>query len=418
MRPFPFRILLPLVLLASACAEDPTSPGGPPPEITSLPRSLSPAEGALVQAGNRFAFDLLRQVTASVPDSNVFLSPLSASMALGMAMSGAEGETFRQMRSTLGFGDMSREQMGAAYLGLIQLLRGLDRAVEFEVGNSVWIREGFQVEPSFLDFVRTSFEATARPLDFADPGAAGIINGWASDRTRGRIPTIVDPPIHPFTVMFLVNAIYFKGDWRERFEAGRTRNEPFHGVGGTGPVPLMSREGRYRYRETPTMQVVDLPYGGDAFSMTVVLPGEGVELGEVVASLDPPSWEALVAGLVPSEGVVFLPRFRMEYQRTLNDDLQALGMRDAFDPGRANFRGMSGGALEQGLHVSRVLQKTFVSVDEEGTEAAAVTSVEMRVTSAPQRFTLRADRPFLFVIRERLSGTVLFAGVIVRVPER
>jgi serine protease inhibitor len=409
-------MLLPLAA-AAACAEAPTSPGGgPPAEIRELPRTLSAAESAVAAAGNRFAFDLLRQVTASAPDSNVFLSPLSASMALGMAMSGAEGETFLQMRNTLGFTGMGREELGAAYRGLIELLRGLDRAVEFEIGNSVWVRQGFGVETSFLDFVRTSFDAGARTLDFADPEAAGIINGWASERTRGRIPTIVEPPIDPLTVMFLINAIYFKGDWREKFEVGRTRSETFHGVAGEGSVPLMRRDGNFRYRETATLQVVDLPYGGDAFSMTVVLPREGVELADVQRSMDPGSWDALVSGMAVSEGTVLLPRFRMEYRRDLNEDLQALGMTDAFDPGRADFTGMSGDALEQGLHVTRVLQKTFVSVDEEGTEAAAVTSVEMGVTSLPQRFTFRADRPFLFVIRERLSGTLLFAGVIVRAP--
>lgn len=405
-----------LTLVVPACAE-PTGPReGPPPEITSLPRALSASEVAVVDAGNRFAFDLLRQVSVTVPDSNLFLSPLSASMALGMAAVGAEGETFDQMRSTLGFGSLSREEMGAAYRGVLDLLGGLDRAVEFDIGNSVWIRDSYPVQTSFLDFVRNSFDASARVLDFSSPGAAGTINAWVSDRTRGRIPTIVDGGISAQTVMFLVNAIYFKGDWRTRFPAGRTAPGPFEGVEGAGTVPLMAVDGSFRYRETSRVQVVELPYGGDAFTMTVLLPREGEELGNLIGSLDPPSWSALVSSMPVREGDVVLPRFRMEYQRELNDDLKALGMIDAFDGALADFRRMSPSEQRDGLHITRVLQKTFVDVNEEGTEAAAATSVEMGLVSMPQRFSFRADRPFLFAIRERLSGTILFMGAVVRPP--
>lgn len=400
----------------SACSSGPTAPGGPPPEITRLPRALTVAEGAIVSAGNRFAFDLLRQVQGAAPDSSLFLSPLSASMALGMALAGSDGETFAQMREMLGFPGLGREEIGAAYKGLISLLRGLDPGVQFEIGNSVWIREEFPVQRSFLDFVADRFDARAQTLDFASPAAAGVINQWVSQRTRGRIPSIVEPPIDPLTVMFLINAIHFKGDWRERFDRGRTRAEPFHGIAGSAPVPLMQRTGKLRYTETDDLQVVEVPYGGDAFAMTVLLPRGGMDLKRVVAELDEPRFQALVATLTVREVELFLPRFRMEYHRTLNDDLKTLGMTHAFDPERADFTRIHPAARELGLHVTSVIQKTFVQVDEEGTEAAAATSVEVGIVSMPVRPVVRVDRPFLFVLRERLSGTVLFVGTVLHPP--
>ncbi len=416
MNPTRILFLVPLLLPLAACAE-PTGPsGGPPPEITALPRALSGAEEAVLQAGNSFAVELLGRVVATSPGSSAFLSPLSASMALGMAAAGAEGETFEQMRRTLGFGELAREEMGDAYRGLLDLLRGLDPAVEIEIGNALWVREGFPVETSFLEFVRTSFDAGARTLDFDDPGAAGVINAWAAERTRGRVPSIVDPPIDPLTMLFLTNAIYFKGDWRERFDSSRTQAAPFHGVRTTASVRLMRQEGTFRYREEGGVQVVDLPYGGDAFVLTLLLPPEGGSVGALLETLAGDGWDRAVSGMAPREGEVYLPRFRMEYRRALREDLVALGMEDAFDPSRADFRGIARDARELGLHVSRVLQKTFVEVNEEGTEAAAVTSVEVGVTSLPQRFTVRADRPFLVAIRERISGTILFLGAIVEPP--
>lgn len=405
--------LLLLALLGLGCSGGPAEPEGAPPVIESLPRPLTSQETLLAGAGNDFAFDLLKQVAVSDP-GNLFLSPLSASMALGMAAAGAEGETFTQMRETLGFGALSREEMGASYRSLLGLLRDLDPRVEFEVGNSIWFREGFPVKPSYLSFVGSSFDATARTLDFSDPSAPGIINAWVAERTRNRIPTIVDPPIDEATVALLINAIYFKGDWRDGFDTARTRSGPFVGTSGTASVPLMRQDGEFAYREAEDHQVVELPYGGGAFVMTLVLPGEGVDAGAFVQRLDPAWWRGITGGLRTAEGTVVLPRFSMEYKRSLVDDLKALGMTDAFDDIHADFTGIADAPPR--LVITDVLQKTFVAVDEVGTEAAAVTSVEVGVTSAPARFLFQADRPFLFLLRERLSGTVLFVGLVREAP--
>jgi len=275
----------------------------------------------------------------------------------------------------------------------------------------VWIRDGFAVLEPFQDAVRASFDARVANLDFADPSAAETMNAWARDATNGRIDDVVEPPIDPTTVLFLMNAVFFKGTWTTQFDPGNTAPAPFHlRDGSTVEVPMMSGPVAQYTRWTPEYIAADLPYGGEAFSMTVVVPSEDVGLDAFVEGLDAEAWAALVDDLRVGGAIVFLPRFTMEFDRTLNGDLAALGMLDAFDEGRADFSRLS----STQTFLKTVKQKTFVQVNEEGTEAAAVTTAESRVTSAPPE--IRADRPFLFVIRERLSGTILFMGKVVN-PE-
>ena len=403
-----------LSLLALSACGDPVGPV-PVEEITELPRALTADEIQVIGASNRFAFDLLH--LASKPDSNLFLSPVSASMALGMTMNGTAGETLAQMRTALGFGDLGLDEIDASYRSLIDLLLGLDPSVEMAIGNSVWSRTGFPVRQTFLDTVREYFDAEAEELDFSQASAPARINGWVSDATQGRIDEIVPAQIPAEVVMYLINAIYFKGSWTQQFDPKDTRDEPFHFAdGSTRSTKMMRLEATLPYRAGADFQAVDLPYGGQAFSMTVVLPREGVPLEQVVASLDTEAWDDLVSGFFGVEGTLWLPRFRMSYERLLNDDLKALGMTDAFSETDADFTPMYRDALAAQLHVQKVKQKTFLKVDEVGTTAAAVTSVEIGVTSAPLTYVVEADRPFFLAIRERLSGTVLFAGFIVQAP--
>ena len=397
-----------LLLAVAGCGWLPTDPRGGVEEITRLPRALSASEVEVIGASNRFAFGLLAQ--ANRPNENLFLSPLSASMALGMTMNGAAGETWNQMRDVLGFGGLSEEEINAAYESLLELLVGLDPSVETAIGNSVWTRLGFPVHADFLDAVRESFDAEVAELDFASPAASGRINGWVSDATNGRIEDIVPAAIPADVVMYLINAIYFKAPWTFRFEPTDTRDAPFHlDDGSTRTVPLMSLRRDIRYFGNDRFEAVDLPYGGSAFSMTIVLPRPDVRVDDLAASLDAATWQDMTGGFRERDVEVFLPRFRMAYERTLNDDLAALGMVDAFDH-RADLSRLSPVA---GLWISSVRQKSWVEVNEEGTEAAAATVVTV-VESAPPAF--RADRPFLFFIRERLSGTILFAGKFASPP--
>jgi serpin B len=404
------RPLLALFLLVAVSSCE--SIFGPPKAqdpLTELPRQLSASEQQVIRGSNHFAFGLLREVSARDTASNIFLSPLSASMALGMTMNGARGDTYEGMRSTLGFAGMGQDEINASYRSLIDLLRGLDRGVDMRIANALWLRQGFPLRPEFVAGSRQFFDAETRELDFSDPATVGIINQWVSQGTNGRIPTILDR-IDPNIVLYLMNAIYFKGSWTQQFDPRRTADAPFRRADGTEQrVRMMSVAGAtVLAHQDSDVQIVDLPYSRGAFSMTLVLPGHGRSIESVLDMLDSDRWTDWMGRLNKQRLDVSLPRFRLEYEQMLNETLQALGMERAFSRGSADFSGMS--PLGHDLFIQEVKQKTFIEVNEEGTEAAAVTSVGIGPTSAPPSF--RADRPFLVVIRERLSGTILFVGTI------
>ena len=394
--------------IVTACS-DPNGPGTAQ-TIDALPRQLSAAEQKLVAGNNTFAFDLMRQINRTESGENVFVSPLSASMALGMTANGSAGSTWDAMRTTLGLGTASREEIGAGYQSLIALLRDLDKSTDFRIANSIWYERNFPFEQSFLTESRTWFDAEIQGLDFNDAASPGRINGWVSDATGKKIPTIVDD-LSGDEVMYLINAIYFKGAWTKRFDRGATANAPFHALdGSTAQVPMMYQSGRLRIAGDADLDAVDLLYGNSAFAMTIVLPRPHTDVNTVLGSLTQSRWETLEKSFAEREGLLYLPRFRLTWERLLNDDLKALGMGVAFSGVDANFSRMS----PEPLLISKVLQKTFVDVNEDGTEAAAATSVGMVPTSAPP--TIRVDRPFIFVIRERFSGTILFMGKITKLP--
>jgi serine protease inhibitor len=403
---------VPLALLLLAGCGSSTGPGGDlPPILTELPRTLSASELRIVEGANAFAFDLLREATkALAPDSNVFLSPLSASMALGMTLNGAGGETYDAMRTALRLDGMPEADINQGYRDLIGLLVGLDSRTEMRIANSIWGNLTLPVEPAFTDAGRTFFDAEIRTLDFGSPEALTTINDWVSGKTNGRIPQLLDY-LSPEEVLFLINAIYFKGKWRHAFDAKDTRDGPFHGADGRDRASrLMWQKGDLRYAETEEYQAVDLLYGNGAFAMTVLLPVAGRTPAEVLAGLSPESWSALAGRFAEKEVTLTFPRFRLEYSRRLNDDLRSLGMGIAFER-RADFYRIAD-VRQNRLYITRVDQKTFVEVNEEGTEAAAATAVGFGVTSAPEPVEMRVDRPFVFAIRERLSGAVVFLGVM------
>ncbi|HUP01448.1 MAG TPA: serpin family protein [Gemmatimonadota bacterium] len=392
-------------LALAACDDSPAGPGGG--ELPDI--DLTPQEVALIEASNTFAFDAFRELSAAEATTNVFISPLSISMALGMTMNGAAGETREEMEATLGFSALTLEEINAAYRAVIDLLLGLDPAVEIRVANSIWYRMGFTVIPEFLETNRAYFEAEVTALDFASPDAVRTINEWVDRNTSGRIPEIVES-IPSDVVMYLINATYFKGLWDAPFDPEATHERLFRRADGVEkPVPMMFQHGEFPYVETEAYRAADLPYGGGAFAMTVVVPAEGTSLAQLVAGLDARGWAELTEGLSAAEIVVELPRFELEYEKTLNEMLQDLGMELAFT-GAADFSRLTPGG---GVWIDEVKHKTFVKVDEEGTEAAAVTSVAMTTSLKPGIY---ADRPFLFAIRERTTGTILFIGQFVDPP--
>jgi serine protease inhibitor len=406
------RRLLPCLLLAlaAACADSPLGLGGTAPDsLKVLPRTLSEGEQHAIASSNRFAFDLFRSINTRFADTNLFISPLSASFALGMTLNGAEGETFDGMTQALRILETDRSRINAAYRDLIKLLLELDPSVDMRIANAIWYKDGFPFHQAFLDTVSHYFAARVEGLDFANPATVNRINAWADTATAGKIPEVLDQ-IGDEIVMLLMNAIYFKGSWRSQFDPDRTHDAPFATERGT------SHTARMMHLETQQVALatlngvlaVDLPYGRAAFTMTAILPPAGTDVDAFIQTLDQPRWNSIVGALHQTKADVYLPKFRMAWDDTLNSDLKAMGMENAFCEGCANFLRLS--PLGDQLFISFVKQNTFVNVNEEGTEAAAVTTVGVGLTSAPP--SIRFDRPFVFVIRERLTGTILFMGKV------
>ncbi len=378
-----------------------------------LPRALTPSETRVVSSGNLFSLKLYRAHAAEVGAENIFLSPLSASMALGMTLNGANGETHTAMQQALELSGLTEAEINEAYRSLIDLLTGLDPKVTFEIANSIWYRDGFNIAPDFVATNQTCFDAVIQALDFSAASAAPTINAWVAEKTHEKITEIITPPIEPDTVMFLINALYFLGDWTWQFDPDLTDERPFHNLdGSTSQVPAMRLgDADLRYYADEMLQMVELPYGDSLFCMDVIMPVGLMSLTEFVDGLDRDTWQALVNALqTRTVDLLQFPRFILEYEFTLNDVLTALGMGIAFT-GSADFERMRTGG-PGGLLISRVKQKAFVDVDEEGTEAAAVTVVEIALTSVTPSLNIYIDRPFLFVIREQASGTILFMGQV------
>jgi serpin B len=303
---------------------------------------------------------------------------------------------------------MALDDVNQGYQGLLDLYTSIDPTTELLVANSVWVDEGFPVRPEFLASARDFFSAEARTLDLQTEGLAAI-NRWVREKTRERIPTLLEQ-INSDEIAFLVNAIYFKGKWRLPFDPKRTTPQAFLGATGEShDVPTMTMDEKIRSASRPGYAAADLLYGNGAFAMTILLPDEGSEPASVLATLTPESWRELDAEYHEARIVLSLPKFKLEYRRSLVEDLKSLGMGIAFDQTQADFSGIANVAPER-LYLTQVLQKAFVEVNEEGTEAAAATGIGVGVTSMPPSMTV--DRPFLFIIRERLSGAILFMGQV------
>ena len=408
-RTFGFIVCALGAVAVTACGSDSL---GPP--VTALPRELSVAEQRLVQVDNAFAFSLFREINRyEAPDRNVFVSPLSVAMALGMTYNGAAGTTRDAMAEALELQGMSIADVNQAYRDLIDLLRGLDRGVEFRIANSIWHRPEYTPLQPFQDVNRQFFDATIQALDFSQAGASTTMNDWVDRNTNGKITKIVPDPIPDWIVMYLINAIYFKGDWTYQFGKDLTRDLPFRLADGSQvTVPTMSRKDEHKVRmvRDGDVTVVELPYSRQAYAMTIVLPDGASGAGALATGLTQERWDGWIASLASESIFVSLPKFTLEYALRLNDVLKVLGMAEAFDPCRADFSNMFVIRPGENFYIDDVRHKTFVDVNEEGTEAAAATSVGIGVTSAPPR--IEVDRPFIFAIRERLTGTILFLGKI------
>ncbi len=358
-----------------------------------------------VQQDNAFAFDLFRQVLINNADEkNIFISPLSVSIALGMAWNGANGETKAEMATALKMSGMTEDEINEYYQIMLTALPEVDPSTKLNIANSLWYRTGFPVKDEYLKVNSDYFNAEVRELDFAKPDALSIINGWCAEKTNNLIKNPLDK-ISADAMMYLINAIYFKGIWVKKFEKDTYKANFYAEGGNTVQVDMMQQKDTFGYREDEMAQYLDLPYGNKAFSMTVILPREGKTTDEVLETLDTEKWNNIINGFSSHEVQIYLPKFKTTGKYELKEPLMQMGMVKAFTD-QADFSNIS----DINLLISRIIHSTYCSVDQEGTEAAAVTVVEFELTSMPMNYVFNANRPFIFVIREKSTGVILFMG--------
>ena len=369
----------------------------------------------VISANTRFAFNLFGELVAEELDKNIFISPLSISLALAMTYNGAEGTTKDAMAETLNFGSMSLDEINDAYSNLIESLENADQAVKLLFGNSVWMKKEFEplVKASFTDRITTWYNGETFTRDFRNLQTLSEINGWVDKRTQGTIKEIIQE-IDPELVMLLINAIYFEGEWIVEFDEAATQKQDFFlPEGTTVQVCMMSTSGNFSYYSGENCQVARLPYGRDKIAMYVFLPNAGISLDSFMAGLNQTTQDEYISELRPRGTlIVKLPKFEVEYGvKRLNNVLKKLGMQIAFNPYEADFSGIASTAPEN-LYISYVDHKAIVEVNEKGTEAAAVTSVGMGLTSIQPSLSFVVNRPFFFEIRDDRSGSILFMGRI------
>lgn len=395
-----------VVLLTSCEKKDTIEKSGDPVNITT-----EIYQKGVIDSANRFAFDLFKPALAAANGTeNIMISPFSITSALSMTLNGATGETFDAMRKTLGLEQKTLEQINNTYLKLMTEMVPVDKLVVVEIANSVWVEKRLIVKQPFITELQKSYKAEARDIDVTNPDAVNIVNGWIAEKTHDKITDMLDK-LDPDLAMLLINAVYFNGKWRYRFDKAETREEPFYSTPSVSKtVPMMHQTENLKAVKSNNLTIAEIPYGQGNYTMVVVLPDENVTISYVANALTPSMWQEWMGLLAENTHKVDLsiPRFKYMYKRLLNDDLKGLGMGIAFSD-FANFDNIS----DQGLKISRVLHQTFIDTNEEGTEAAAATVVEIVLLSAsptPLVVKIILDHPFLYFIRETSTGAVLFMG--------
>lgn len=366
----------------------------------------------MVEKTNDFGFNLYKNLARG--NENMMISPVGISLAMEMAYNGATGATREAMAEALNIQGIEVERLNKNNLALIYLLTTADPKVTLNIANSIWMVEDFKFSEAFVETVKNDYQAVAKKLDFGDPKSAAVINKWVEDQTQGTIDGIVTAPLDPETIMFLINAVYFNGPWTSPFEKALTTDQIFKlSDGQTVTVPTMYQSGSFNYLKTSDFQALRLPYGEEEqMAMVLFLPNEDASLDEFQQQLSQENWSNWNALFEEKEGSLMLPKFTMEYESSLNQALTDLGMGVAFEAGKADFSGMAAGATSD-IYISEVKHKTFIQVDEAGTEAAAVTSVEVGTTSMPvYDFELNFDRPFFYAIQDSETGAIIFMGSV------
>lgn len=396
-------ILQVLFLIITAGCSKNTVPVPEPEDIVMTTKSLQ-----LVKAGNDFTFNLFKALPIS-QGKNVMVSPLSISLALSMTLNGAEGTTKTDMINALGLSGLSVDEINQVYLDLVTALKKADPNVVMNIANSIWIRKDFSVLDPFIATNQKYYDARVERLDF-NSAALSTINGWVNEKTNAKIPKILDE-ISDEEIMFLINAIYFNGKWQVQFEKSKTQDGSFTlGTGASVNVPLMKLKEKFGYSKQTGYEALKMPYGRGKFGMMVLLPDVGKTPDQIMNQMNPSTWETLKTSLTATTKVdVWLPRFKFTWGSDLNQILSSLGMSVAFSANDANFSKINNTAR---LFITNVKHKSFIEVNEEGTEAAAVTSIGIGTTSYEPEPAFHAIRPILFFITEEDTGAILFAGKV------
>jgi serine protease inhibitor len=343
-------------------------------------------------------------------EGNTLISPTSVYLALAMTMNGAQGDTLTAMKEALASANLSQETINAASRDLTRLLQHQTEKTNVSLANAIWLREQYPVAQPFLQANADYFAAAAQALDFESPQAVNTINGWVKKQTEGAIDSIVEQ-IDPSTMMYLMNAVYFKSDWQTPFDANSTYDAPFQNSIGETTASFMHRTDTLSYFISDQAQGVMLPYEDGKYQFFAILPGSSVNVRDYVRELQTGDLTTILQSMQTGQVMLSLPKFEVAYENRLKDELSKLGMGVAFTP-QADFSRMNAQG-QSDLLISDVVHKTFCRVDEQGTEAAAVTSVEMRLTSAPMTdVEIRFDRPFVYGIMDSTSATPLFLGLM------
>ena len=369
---------------------------------------LTTKSAEFAREGNTFAFDFIDRINA-VEEGDFIISPLSMQFLLGMILDGAQHGTADEICQVLGYGAGEVDAVNEYCLSMLEQLPSLDKKTKLSIANAIFVNKWYDLKDSYKSTVGNYYQAEVANLDFSDvEGALKTINGWCNRQTNGMIPKVLDK-VTTDMLAYLFNAVYFKSEWKEKFPKGNTSNETFMDESGAGKkVPMMKNREDFRYQDNDDFRVVRLPYGNGAFSMLVILPQTGKSLAEVTSALKTADWNEFLQRMVTCDVDLWLPKFETKYSKKLNDILSDMGMPSAFNALAADFKAMSDAAL----CLSFVKQDAVIKVDEEGTEAAAVSSAGMLATSAGpgESVVFHADQPFLYLITESSTGAILFAG--------
>ncbi len=407
MKQFFFLIGLSFLMssLTSCSSEDITEH-----EINDI--QLSAKSAQLVKADNAFGLELFKELNKEQEaGKNLMLSPLSISQALAMTYNGAAGNTKTEMEAVLHKNGLTPQQINESYQSLVNALTSHDSRVDLSISNAIFYRNGFSIKPSFVSTNQTYYNAQVEALNFDEAKATrDKINGWVQNKTNNKIEEIIQS-VNSEDIMYLINAIYFNGEWTYRFDKQATSDLTFHTSDGSEiQVPTMQLDmTTLNYSSTESFQLLELPYGGKKYSMLIFLPNETYTVNDIIQQMNQEQLDEWIDNLHPQSQKVFLPKFEFEYENSLTDNLKTLGMIDAFSQGNANFSEISD---QTGLSISKVKHKTYIKVDEKGTEAAAVTAVTIVNTSVGPDPVFNINRPFVFAIREKDTNAMLFLGKV------